>query len=201
MMRASRCALALAALMTLAGCAPAMRTVEVAPGTPLLTRAEWGGAPAAGAMREHRIHFITIHHTAGRRNTERSLPEKMRALQQFSQCACPLGDGRVKEPWADTPYHFYVDHLGAVAEGRDARYAGDTNTAYDPAGHLLIVLEGNFEEEEPTAAQMETLRRLVNHFRSVYDVPAERIGGHKDHAPTLCPGEHLYRLIPELRRG
>jgi hypothetical protein len=200
-MRATRFALALAALVVVGGCAPAMRTVEVAPGTPLVTRAQWGADPAAGEMRAHRIHSITIHHTAGRRNTERSLPDKMRALQQFSQCACPLGDGRIKEPWPDTPYHFYVDHEGVVAEGRDTRYAGDSNTAYDPSGHLLIVLEGNFEEEEPTAAQVETLRRMVNHFRSFHDVPAERIGGHKDHALTLCPGEHLHRLIPELRRG
>jgi hypothetical protein len=191
----------LGALIVGTGCAPAMRAVEVVPGTSMVTRAQWGGAPAAGEMRAHEIRSITIHHTAGRINRERSLVEKMRNLQQFSQCACPLGDGRIKTAWADTPYHFFVDHEGVVAEGRDVRFAGDTNTAYDPAGHLLIVLEGNFEEEEPTPAQMETLRRLVNGFRARYRVPAERIGGHKDHAPTLCPGEHLYRLLPELRQG
>jgi hypothetical protein len=183
------------------GCAPAMRTVEVVPGTPLVTRAQWGALPAAGEMRPHEIHSITIHHTAGRRNTEKELAQKMRDLQAFSQCACTLGDGRIKAPWADIPYHFYVDHEGAVAAARDPRFAGDTNTAYDPAGHLLIVLEGNFEEEEPTPAQIVTLRRLVYGFRARYGVPPERIDGHRDHAPTLCPGKHLYELIPELRGG
>ncbi len=200
-MRAPWTGLALGVLLAAVGCAPAMRVVEVVPGTPLTTRAQWGGGPATAEMRPHEIHSVTIHHTAGRINTERTLAQKMRNLQDFSQCACALGDGRIKAAWADIPYHFFVDHEGVVAEGRDVRFAGDTNTAYDPAGHLLIVLEGNFEEEQPTPAQMETLRRLVNGFRARYDVPAERIDGHRDHAPTLCPGEHLYRLLPELRRG
>ncbi|CAN5709412.1 hypothetical protein BH23GEM6_BH23GEM6_22910 [soil metagenome] len=123
----------------------------------------------------------------------------MKNLQDFSQCECPLADGRTKAAWADIPYHYFVDQAGAVAEARDPRFAGNTNTAYDSAGHLLIVLEGNFEEEEPTAAQLRTLRRLVPAFAARYGVPSERIDGHKDHAPTACPGKHLYELIPELR--
>jgi len=186
-------------LLVFASCVPVMRQVEVIPGTPLITRAQWGGLPAAGAMRPHEITSITIHHTAGRRNPDRSLQQKMKGLQDFSQCECPLADGRTKAAWADIPYHYYVDHEGVVAEARDPRFAGDTNTAYDPAGHLLIVLEGNFEEEEPTAAQLRTLRRLVPGFAARYQVPAERIDGHRDHAPTACPGKHLYELIPELR--
>jgi hypothetical protein len=182
-----------------AACAPAMRAPEVVPGTPIVTRSAWGGLPAAAEMRPHEIHSITIHHTAGRINRDKPLAQKMRDLQTFSQCACPLGNGRVKAAWADIPYHYFVDHEGMVAEGRDVRFAGDTNTAYDPAGHLLIVLEGNFEEEEPTTAQIATLRRLVDGFRARYGVPAERIDGHRDHAPTLCPGEKLYEMIPELR--
>lgn len=188
------------ALLALAGCAPAMRQVEVVPGTPLVTRAQWGGAPAIGEMRTHEIRSITIHHTAWRRDPEKSLSRKMRELQEFSQCECPLGNGRNKVAWADIPYHYLVDHEGRVAEGRDPVFAGDTSTPYDPAGHLLIVLEGNFEEEEPTPAQVATLRRLVPAFASTYDVPAERIDGHRDHAPTLCPGKHLYELLPDLRR-
>ncbi|HEX2191488.1 MAG TPA: peptidoglycan recognition family protein, partial [Longimicrobiaceae bacterium] len=152
--------------------------------------------PPAGPMRAHRIARITIHHTASRQRPDRSLPEKLRGLQEFSQSRAPLAGGRVKEPWPDVPYHYYVDLEGRVAEARDPRWAGDSNTAYDPAGHLLIVLEGNFEEEYATAPQVEALRRLVTWAAAKWEVPRSRIGDHNDHADTLCPGRRLEALLP-----
>ena len=139
------------------GCAP-----RPAPGAPLpgpppaapnlpevadLPRAGWGAAAPAAPMRRHAPDHVTIHHTATLQRPGVPLEEKLRALQRFSQAESPLADGRTKPPWPDVPYHFYVDPYGRVAEARDTAYAGDSNTAYDPAGHLLIVLEGNFEEE------------------------------------------------------
>jgi hypothetical protein len=185
--------------LLLAACSAARPPVSAAAPAAMLTRAEWGANAPVAPMQPHRIRWITIHHTATRQQPARSLEEKMRALQNFSQTDAPLADGRMKLAWPDIPYHYYVDHAGQVAEGRDVRYAGDTNTSYDPAGHLLIVLEGSFGVEEPTAAQLATLERLVVGFARQYGVPAERIDGHKDHADTACPGTHLYELLPALR--
>jgi len=65
----------------------------------------------------------------------------------------------------------------------------------------LIVLEGNFEEEEPSAAQLTSLREMIAWLAAQYQVPPERVGGHKDFAETLCPGRKLHALLPELREA
>jgi hypothetical protein len=189
-----------------AGCAspPPPPTVETpaplyVPTLTVLPRESWGAAAPVAPMRRHAPHRITIHHTAGRQRPERPLEEKLRGLQRFSQTESPLAGGRVKPPWPDVPYHFYVDLRGRVAQARDTAYAGDTNTSYDPAGHLLIVLEGNFEEEYPTAPQMEALRRLVLVLARQWGIPGSRVGKHNDFADTACPGDHLEVWLPDLR--
>lgn len=182
----------------LAGCVPA-RYGHAPPGTDFISRSAWGAAPPVLAMQPHTLHSITIHHTATPQRAERPLAEKLRALQRFSQTESPLASGRTKPPWPDIPYHYYIDPAGRIAEARSLRYAGDSNTAYDPAGHLLIVLEGNFEEEMPTPAQLDALARLTRWHVRRWRIPAERIGVHKDYADTLCPGRNLEYYIPWLR--
>jgi hypothetical protein len=150
-------------------------------------------------MREHRIERITIHHTATRQSMERSLADKLRGLQAFSQRDDSLGDGRKKPAWADIPYHYYIAVDGTVGEARSWRYVGDSNTPYDPTGHLLIVVEGNFEDEQLTDGQMRALESLVTAFARRFGVPGERLGAHKDYASTRCPGRNLYAELPRLR--
>lgn len=186
-------------LAVLSGCAVVPRAPLVPPGTAYLPREAWGAQGPAKEMPPHTPHRITIHHTATRQAPARGLDDKMRALQRFSQTESPLASGRMKPVWGDIPYHFYIDHAGRVAEGRELRYAGDSNTAYDPAGHVLIVLEGNFEEELPTAAQLESLARLTWWHARRWDVQPGRIGVHRDFADTLCPGRNLEHYLPWLR--
>lgn len=166
------------------------------PAPEILPRAAWGANTPVLPMKPQTIDHITIHHTGEPQRPDRTLEDKLRALQKFSQERSPLADGRVKEPWPDIPYHYYVDYAGRIAEAREAGYAGDTNTTYDPTGHLLIVLEGNFENERPTAAQMESLRRLVRWAAWRWHVPASAIGKHNDYAVTACPGRHLAAELP-----
>ena len=166
---------------------------------PIVSRAEWGARDPVLPMREHRIERITIHHTATRQNAERSLADKLRGLQAFSQRDDSLGDGRKKPAWADVPYHYYIAVDGTVGEARSWRYVGDSNTPYDPTGHLLIVVEGNFEDEQLTEGQMRALESLVTTFARRFGVPGERLGAHKDYASTRCPGRNLYAELPRLR--
>ena len=70
----------------------------------------------------------------------------------------------------------------------------------DQTGHLLVVLEGNFEEEQPTELQMESLRRLVAFMGARHGITPEMIGSHKDFAETLCPGKHLYERMTEIKQ-
>lgn len=181
-------------LLLAAGCRTA------APGhLPVLAREAWGAAAPVAAMERHVPRRITIHHTAAPQAPARPLVDKLRALQRFSQARSPLADGRIKEPWADLPYHFYVAVDGTVAEGRELGFVGDSNTPYDPAGHVQVVLEGNFENERPTRAQYESLWRLTHALSRRWRIPPEAVTGHRDHADTLCPGGALYGWLPTLR--
>lgn len=152
-------------------------------------------------MERHTLSRITIHHTASPQNTRTTLARKMQSLQQFSQSPRQI-KGR-KEPlpgWPDIPYHFYISVDGQMAEGREVNYVGDTNTNYNPAGHVLIVLEGNFENEEPSDAQLKSLYALTLWAAEHWHVSEGEIKGHKDYASTLCPGRNLQNILPDLRQ-
>jgi hypothetical protein len=169
-------------------------------GLKILSRAEWGANPPVAEMKRHTPGRITIHHTATPQKPERTLKDKLQALQKFSQHPGTLGNGKAKPAWPDVPYHYYLAANGEVAEGREVKFVGDTNTEYDPTGHVLVVLEGSFEEEQPTEAQLASLRKMIAWLTARFRVPMEKIGGHKDFADTLCPGKNLHKLIPDLAR-
>ena len=197
--------LLLLASLALAACATSEPTSPSLAGLPadlpVLTRAEWGAAEPTGPMVPQTPTLITVHHTGTPAHPERSSADKVRALQAFSQRADTLGDGRPKVAWADLPYHYYIGTDGVVVEGRDVRFEGDTNTAYDLTGHVQVVVEGNFEETEPTPAQLTSLTRLVVAVADAWDIPADGVAGHGDRAEgqTVCPGAALKPHLPAIR--
>jgi hypothetical protein len=159
----------------------------------VVTIEEWGGVRVdltKTAARAHVPNRITLHHGGVAFLRDRDPMQYLRNLQTWS---------RGTRGWADVPYHYLIDLDGRVYEGRNVMFAGDTNTEYDPAGHALIVVLGNFEEVEPNPAQLEavvnTMTMLAKRFRLSSDV----IAGHKDFsAQTACPGKSLY---PYLTNG
>lgn len=199
MTRGTAYLLAIASAVLSGGCASRGLPSSETAGVAIVSRSEWGARDPVLPMREHRIERITIHHTATRQDRARSLAEKLRGLQAFSQRDDSLGDGRRKPAWADVPYHYYIGVDGTVGEARSWRYVGDSNTPYDPTGHLLIVVEGNFEDEQLTEPQMRALESLVASFARRFRVPGERLGAHRDYASTRCPGKNLYAELPRLR--
>lgn len=164
------------------------------------SRKAWNAKDAVGEGKKHKILFITIHHTATVQKPDVPLATKMRNLQAFSQRKDKLDTGKIKPAWIDIPYHYYIASDGQIAEGREIKYAGDTNTEYDPTGHALVVLEGSFNTEQPTAAQVDSMKRTVAWLAREHKVPAANIKGHGDYAKTACPGENLKILLPELRK-
>lgn len=101
----------------------------------------------------------------------------------------------VGQGWPDLAYHMVIGADGTVYEGRDPAFRGDTGTSYDTTGHYLVVLEGNFEVDRPTAAQWESLIAVLASAGEHYGVSPGTISGHSDHAATLCPGQHLEHRI------
>lgn len=164
----------------------------------VIARKDWQAGPPLFAMKAHVPVAILVHHTASPANTKRDIFYKMRSLQAYSQKPADLGNGRKRDAWADVPYHFYVSSDGRVAEGRDVKYSGDTNTSYDPTGHIQVVLEGNFETSRPNVEQITALEPLLVSLAKKWQIPAAEIRVHKEVAATLCPGKHFLEVFPSL---
>jgi hypothetical protein len=166
----------------------------------IISRSEWGANKPVGEGKKHKIEFITIHHTGTNQRADILTSTKMRNLQAFSQREDKLASGKTKPAWFDIPYHFYIAVDGQIAEGRELKYVGDTNTEYDPTSHALVVLEGSFNTEQPSPAQIDSLKQMVAWLARKYKVPAANIKGHSDYANTACPGENVRKLFPDLRQ-
>ena len=143
----------------------------------------------------HRITHVTLHHTGDARILQPTddPAQRLRNLQAW---------GARDRNWWDVPYHFLMGLDGTVFEGRDWRFMGETNTSYDPGGHFLISIIGNYEQQEPTSAQLEAIADLMAWALKRFNLPLDRIGGHYHYAETGCPGKHLRRHLEDgsLRR-
>lgn len=138
----------------------------------------------------HRITSITLHHEG---SPEPLRPEDdpvkgLRALQAW---------GASDRNWWDVPYHYLIDLDGRIYEGRDWHYMGETNTTYDPAGHFLITVIGNYNLQEPTPAELDAIADLMAWAVKKFDVPLDSIKGHYQYAETGCPGKNLRKYLED----
>jgi hypothetical protein len=97
--------------------------------------------------------------------------------------------------WGDLAYHVIIGVDGLVYRGRELDYRGDTATSYDPDRHFLVVVEGNFDNDRPTAEQLDLLRLVLAWAADRFAVDPARIRGHRDWARTACPGDRLYSYV------
>ena len=104
-----------------------------------------------------------------------------------------------KHPGAYIGYQYFISYGGTIHQGRSdlekgAHTVGNTPSYYN-SNSIGICLQGNFEVERPTEWQLKALRELIEEKRKEYDIPNERILGHRECSPTLCPGKHLYKWL------
>lgn len=138
----------------------------------------------------HSITHVTLHHTGSPQplRPEESPVAKLRGLQSW---------GAAERNWWDVPYHFLLDLNGGIYEGRDYHFMGETNTTYDPGGHFLISVIGNYEQQEPTQAQLKSIADLMAWALKEFKLPLDRIGGHYNYADTGCPGKNLRKYLED----
>lgn len=174
--------------------APSTTTTTTVTPTPIvidvISKEGWGGRPT-GEFRSHEILRLTYHHTASSGSDPAGAPERIRGYQEYHQA----------QGWSDVAYHFIIDQAGRVYEGRPVDAAGDTFTKYDPTGHFLVCLDGNFDVDIPTDESLDALALVLAWASVRFDIAAESLTGHRDHSPeTTCPGDHAYRHRDELVR-
>ncbi|SHU17837.1 N-acetylmuramoyl-L-alanine amidase [Mycobacteroides abscessus subsp. abscessus] len=174
-----------------AGSGPAASAASTTPapsgvtGT-ILCRDAWGARPARAGGRPQTLSRMTIHHTAEMLGANSNAPARLRQHQQYHQ------DSR---GWIDIAYHISVDRNGNIYELRRPELVGDTATNYDPAGHFLVVCEGNFDEEAVTDQQLHGAALAFAWGAQTFGISTDTLAGHRDFAATACPGTNLYARV------
>ena len=152
-----------------------------------------------------KVKLLVVHHTAQKVSGDNRSPvERMRALYEYHANS---------RGWGDIGYHYIIDELGGIYEGR----SGGKNVV---GGHVYcgnvgtvgVALMGNFEEEEPTLQQIQALQWLLNHLSDTYNMNLRRtvsyhgknmkaILRHKDLISTECPGFYMSPAISQVRNN
>jgi uncharacterized lipoprotein YddW (UPF0748 family) len=151
----------------------------------IVPRAEWKANEARPYKQQVPVR-ITVHHEGGRvLEPTADGGQRLKNIQVWS-----MGKDR---NWTDVPYHYLIAADGTVYEGRNVNTVGETNTEYDPTGHLLICFLGNYEQQELNQQLLDVLTGLIAHFCKKYAISPEAIETHRDHsAQTTCPGKNIY---------
>ena len=112
---------------------------------------------------------------------------------------------RVRSPYGDIAYHWFVVGKGKLYKGRDEKWVGahSKSPGYSMNFQSLgIALTGNGEKENPSKAQIKTWEELVDRLRKKYNIPKENVLGHKEvlGVATLCPGKNFMPFIKTYRQ-
>jgi hypothetical protein len=160
------------------------RTVAV------ICRDALGLAAAGASAATHRLDRLTLHHTGVRLPDASVAPTHLRRHQKHHR----------DQGWPDIAYHYAVDLAGNVYELRDPGVPGDTFTDYDTTGHLQVVCEGNFEQQEPTDELLLALSELFAGLATTHGLSPATLDTHRSYVPTTaCPGDGLLARLEEIR--
>lgn len=152
------------------------------------------------------VKLLVVHHTALLvQGDPRPAAERVRALYKYHA---------VSKGWGDIGYHYVVDEEGRIYEGRTGGEGVVGGHAYcNNVGTIGIVLLGNFEIEQPTQRQVQSLQWLLSDLADTYridlgksvqfhgEVFASPVVRHRDLLSTLCPGHYLTDAFGQIVRN
>ena len=192
--------------------------VPVAADLEIHPRDAWGADLPPGPIRPETPRFLLIHHTAST-NSYRDPRELIRSVYRFHTSAV--------KGWSDVCYQFFVGRDGDVWEGRAGALAGPVEadaTGGSQGWAQLVCLLGDFSSSPPTAAAVDSLVRLLEwiarrdaidvtdgaattfvsrgsqRWRAGATVTTSTISAHRDMSFTVCPGDTVLAMLPEIRR-
>lgn len=163
--------------------APAPSAPGAAPG--VLPRSSWasGGVIPARMNRMLPIHRITIHHDG-------MPPVALRSRGDIAARIDLIRSSHLQRGWGDIGYHYVVDPVGNVWEGRPLSWQG-AHVAAQNEGNIGVLVLGNFEEQRPTGQQVSALDNFVVDLMNRHRVGVNRVHTHRELAKTECPGRNL----------
>ncbi|MCB0037990.1 MAG: N-acetylmuramoyl-L-alanine amidase [Anaerolineales bacterium] len=172
----------------------------------IITRSGWGAAAYEWAIGGESGFYDAETNPAGWRIYDDPLAAQLHTLVvHHSALDFDLGPQSIQalhmrhNAFADIGYHFVIDGLGQLYEGRSIHVRG-AHTGGHNTGYVGVCLLGNFEEISPIQAQWDTLRQLTSYLQTTYTIT--NLGGHLDYQPgvTVCPGANLHPHLPQLAR-
>lgn len=140
------------------------------------------------------VRYVTVHHDGLDRL------ETGTSMQAMADRIDLYRTGHRAKGWGDIGYHFVIDRAGTVWEGRELKWQG-AHVKDRNEGNVGILVMGNFEIQQPTAAQLSTLHEHLRAVCAYFSVPWTRVFSHREWpgAQTLCPGRNLQREFVALR--
>ncbi len=182
-------------------------------------RRKWGADESwrSGSPRYNRtIQQVHVHHTVNSNDYRRAdVPALIRGMYRYHTKY--LG-------WSDIGYNFLVDRFGRIWTGRAGGAGKPVRGAHTlgfNATSTGVSVIGNFETAKPTSAVLDAIAAIAawklgpygrdpeglarvysegsDKYRRGRTVTLPVIDGHRNTNDTACPGDHLYRVIPEIR--
>lgn len=99
--------------------------------------------------------------------------------------------------WPGIAYTYVIEKQGMIVQGNLLTWITN-NTSGQNTSSVSICLSGDFTKEEPTAAQLKSLKKLIKHLRKILPQRLE-VSGHKDYGTTSCPGPNLYKHLAQFQ--
>ncbi len=182
---------------------PLKPTTPVAPVVPhagaaaiyAISRTRWGAeAPRTAKMNAmNGVNRLTVHHEGNPEpnydNTPGEVVCSLRKIQNTHFRTLNAGD---------IAYHFVIDRQGVVWQGRDLRWQG-AHTKGNNEHNVGVMCLGNFNIQQPTSAQVNTLQQLCQSLLISYQISPRSMYGHQELRSTACPGRNLFDQVRRIR--
>jgi hypothetical protein len=144
------------------------------------------------------VHRITVHHSAVNSSGMFAKADAARQLESFRQNHVNRTDAETGAHWVDIGYHYIIDPSGRIWEGRPTDIEG-AHVSHTNQHNLGVMCMGNFDEQHPTTAQLESLDAFVASQMRRYNVPIKSVFTHQELKSTECPGKNLQRYMIATR--
>jgi hypothetical protein len=166
-------------------------------GLTLLPRSQWTSAPVNTGSTDpmNGVSRLTVHHDG--------MDELLWADDLASSKARLelIRKSHLNRGFADIGYHYVIDRAGRVWEGRPMAYQGAHAGGVNNQHNVGVLVLGNFDRQQPTVAQLQTLPQSLRLLMAHYRVPVSRVYTHQELKPTACPGTSLQARMVQLRRS
>lgn len=174
----------------------------------IVLQEDWrSGLPEPNYSRSfHQVNHLIVHHSAGS-NTNTDFLQVVRDIYLLHTEV---------NGWSDIGYNYLIAQDGTLFAGRDPGTGSQSRVrgahfCGKNSGTLGVCLLGNYETAQVPNQGLITLEGLLSYEVLLQELDPlgsrthsgqnlEVISGHRDGCSTLCPGENLYLLLPEIRQ-